>query len=326
MRRGLSVVCVLVLGAIGVVVCSVKQPTFSLPGAVRASGASLADAASPTALEAHVRELSEELRPRDHKHPENLDRVASYISNQLASVGADPREQVYADGVYRNVVGRLGPDSAERIVVGAHYDSAGDLPGADDNASGVAGLLELARLLAKEKLPMRVELVAYTLEEPPHFRTPMMGSAVHASSLKENRVQVRAMLSLEMLGYFKDEEGTQSYPSVALHALYPNVGNYIAVVGKFGDGGLARRVRDAMRVAHDLPVESMNAPRALPGVDFSDHLNYWDAGYPAVMITDTAFMRNPNYHRAADTAETLDYQRMAKVVQQVCGAVLMLAE
>jgi Zn-dependent M28 family amino/carboxypeptidase len=226
---------------------------------------------------------------------------------------------------YRNVIAQLGPDTAERIVVGAHYDTAGPLPGADDNASGVAGLIELAHLLGKQQLPMRVELVAFTLEEPPYFRTTGMGSSVHAESLRKQNIRVRAMLCLEMIGYFSDVANSQHFPAAILQALYPSKGNFISVVGRFGEGLLVRRVKSAMRKASPLPVHSINAPSFVPGVDFSDQLNYWAAGYDAVMITDTAFYRNPNYHTAYDTAEKLDYKRMGRVVEGVYAAVLELA-
>ena len=281
---------------------------------------------SPARLEAHVRALSEDLSPRDFTHPDNLDRAAAYIREQFAQATGDVSEdtfQVYAS-TYRNVIASFGPDTEERIVVGAHYDAAGPFPAADDNASGIAGLLELARLLAATSLPMRVDLVAYPLEEPPFFRTPHMGSSVHARSLRRQGVKVRAMLSLEMIGYFVDTSGSQRFPLGILRAFYPSEGNFIAVVGKLGQGSVVRRVKRAMRGASPLPVYSINAPRWIPGVDFSDHASYWDEGYPAVMITDTAFYRNPYYHTARDTPETLDYSRMAMVVQGIHAAVLQL--
>lgn len=279
-------------------------------------------------LEAHVRMLSETLGPRDEGHPENLDRAAAYLRQeferaQAASVSEQPFQ---AHGrTYRNVIASFGPQTRELIVVGAHYDTAGPLPGADDNASGVAGLLELAYLLGKASPAVRVELVAFALEEPPYFRTPLMGSAIHASSLKERGVSVRAMFSLEMIGYFNDQAGSQHYPLSLLKAFYPSTGNFIVVVGKLGQGRVLRRVKEAMISASPLPVYSINAPRTIPGVDFSDHLNYWNEGYDAVMITDTAFYRNQNYHTFNDRPETLDYNRMAMVVQGVYAAVTALA-
>jgi Zn-dependent M28 family amino/carboxypeptidase len=199
------------------------------------------------------------------------------------------------------------------------------LPGADDNASGVAGLLELAPLLSNSEFPIQVELVAYTLEEPPFFRSEAMGSAVHAASLKRQGVVVRAMFSLEMIGYFSDEPSSQKFPNPLLKLFYPSRGNFIAVVGNFGQIGLVRKVKRAMRATTLLPVHSITAPGWLPGIDFSDHLNYWQQGYPAVMITDTSFYRNEHYHTAEDTLEKLDYNRMAKVVQSMHATILELS-
>lgn len=278
---------------------------------------------SPERLEAHVRTLSRDFVPRDFAHPGNLDRAAAYIRGELERAGGDTWEQPYDAGgsTYRNVAASFGPETGERIVIGAHYDAAGPYPAADDNASGVAGLIELGHLLAADPPTTRVELVAYPLEEPPFYRTRHMGSAVHAASLRRRGVRVRVMISLEMIGYFTDAPGSQQLPLAALRPFYPSRGNFIAVVGKLGQALLVRRIKRAMRGATPLAVHSINAPRWVPGVDFSDHVNYWDAGYPAVMITDTAFYRNPFYHTARDTADTLDYVRMAQVVEGVRAAV-----
>ncbi len=264
--------------------------------------------------------------PRDETHPENLDRAAAWIRRELEEAGGRVEDQPFKarGAIYRNAIAHFGSETHDRIVVGAHYDAAGPYPGADDNASGVAGLLELARLLGETPPPLHVELVAFTLEEPPSFTSPAMGSAFHVASLKERGVPLRAMIALEMLGYFTDVPGSQQYPLPILKLFYPSRGNFIGVVGKLGQGALVRRIRNAMRRATPLPVRSISAPVSLPGVDFSDHRSYWDAGYEAVMITDTAFYRNPNYHTEHDTPETLDYGRMAMVVHGVYGAVLSL--
>ncbi len=282
----------------------------------------------PSRLQAHVRKLSIDFTPRDEQHIENLDRAAAYIKDELSQTTSLVSEQPYRvkGKSYRNVIAQFGPETAERIVVGAHYDAAGPLPGADDNASGVAGLIELARLLGRQQPPLRIELVAFTLEEPPYFGTTGMGSSVHAESLRKQNVNVRAMFSLEMIGYFSDEPGSQHFPVGLLGALYPSTGNFISVIGRLGDWSLVRQTKAAMRRAAPLPVYSINAPSFLPGVDFSDQRNYWHAGYSAVMITDTAFYRNRNYHTEHDTEEKLDYQRMAMVVEGVYAAVTELAK
>jgi len=300
----------------------VTQPVRASPRPV-ANGAG----ASPIRLAARVRRLAEDLVPRDFTHVENLDRAAAYITGELEAAGAKVTEQPFSiEGrVYRNVLGAFGPETPERIVVGAHYDTDGPLPGADDNASGIAGLIELAALLAPAKLPLRVELAAYSLEEMPFFGSAEMGSAVHARSLREAGARLRAMICLEMIGYFSAARGSQAFPLSALKLFYPDTGDFIAVVGRLRDAGLVRRVKRAMRSASELSVHSINAPRSLPGVDLSDHASYWNAGYPAVMVTDTAFYRNERYHTAEDTPATLDYERMAKVVEGVAGAVRDLA-
>src|SRR5215475_8234691 len=278
----------------------------------------------PTKLETHVRTLSQSFVPRDESHLDNLDRCADYIRGEFERANAQVSEQPFTvDGkTYRNVIADFGPETKEMVVVGAHYDTAGPLPGADDNASGVAGLLELARLLGNGQLPMRVELVAYTLEEPPYFRSEQMGSSMHAKALKQEGAVVRVMFSLEMIGYFSDAPDSQRFPSSAFSLFYPTEGNFISVVGKIGDGMLVRRIKKAMTGATILPVYSINAPRLIPGVDLSDHLSYWRAGYPAVMITDTAFYRNANYHTLDDTSERLDYRRMGQAVEGVYAAVI----
>lgn len=281
----------------------------------------------PARLEAHVRKLSIELTPRDAFNTDNLDQAAAYIRNEFSQTTTSVSEQEYRlqNRSYRNVIAQFGPESAERIVVGAHYDTAGPLPGADDNASGVAGLIELARLLGQQPPPIRVELVAFSLEEPPYFRTTGMGSSVHATSLRSQNIRVRAMFSLEMIGCFSDAPKSQGFPGGVLSGFYPSTGNFIAVIGRFSEGLLVRRIKGTMRNATPLPVYSINAPRSIPGVDFSDQLNYWVEGYSAVMITDTAFYRNRDYHTAQDTAEKLDYKRMAMVVEGVYAAVVDLA-
>jgi Zn-dependent M28 family amino/carboxypeptidase len=295
-----------------------------LPAARRSSRTAEADAGR---LEAKVRQLIAESFPRDFGHPENLSRAARWIGEELSRSGAAVSEQVFtASGCeYRNVIARLGPANSEVVVVGAHYDVAGELPGADDNASGVAGLIELARLLQGRPLSKSVELVAFALEEMPFFGTGLMGSTVHARSLAKDGRRVVGMLCLEMIGCFEDAPGSQQFPFPPLRLFYPGRGDFIAVVGNVFGSSLVRRVKRAMRSAGELPVHSINAPRWVPGVGLSDHASYWKEGFPAVMITDTAFYRNDRYHTAADTPETLDYVRMARVVDGILRAVLGLA-
>lgn len=280
---------------------------------------------TPAGLEREVRRICADFAPRDHAHPQVLNALAAHLAEELGAAGGVVSEQRVLGGRFRNVIARFGPEAGPRIVVGAHYDTCGDQPGADDNASGVAGLLGLAELLGRSPPALRVDLVAYPLEEPPHFRTEHMGSAVHARSLAAAGVEVRAMIAIEMIGFFSDEPGSQRYPAPALEALFPDRGNFIGLVGRLQDAELVGRVERAMRAADPLPVVAATLPAAVPGVDFSDHLNYWEQGFPALMVTDTAFMRNERYHTAEDTPDTLDYARMARVVTQLHAAVQALA-
>jgi Zn-dependent M28 family amino/carboxypeptidase len=272
--------------------------------------------------------LSETFVPRSEAYPDNLDKTANYIEQKFKAAGGRVSFQPFSTGgrTYRNVIGSYGPETDERIVVGAHYDAFSIYPAADDNASGLAGLLELARLLQHTAPKLRVDLVAFTLEEPPFFRTDLMGSAVYAESLRATGAKVRGMFSLEMIGYFTDSEDSQQFPNILLKMLYPSRGNFITVVGRFSDIGLTRSVKKSMKGACSLPVYSLTAPSFFPGIDFSDHMNFWNRGYPAVMITDTAFFRNTAYHTPQDTADRLDYQKMADVVEGVYAAVISLAE
>jgi Zn-dependent M28 family amino/carboxypeptidase len=281
----------------------------------------------PERLRTHVVMLSETFAPRNYQHRRNLEKTAGYISNHLARAGGKMSEQIYEvkGRAYRNVIATFGPESKSRIVVGAHYDTYGDTPGADDNASGIAGLIELAYLIGQTNLDQHVDLVAYTLEEPPFFRTTAMGSARHAHALRREGAEVEVMICLEMIGYFSDVADSQTYPSALLGMLYPDEGNFIAVIGSTADRKLVKQVKKSMGGATDLPVHAMCAPKGFPGLDFSDHLNYWANGFNAVMITDTAFMRNARYHRPSDTADTLDYDRMADVVLGLYEAVIYLA-
>ena len=305
----------------------VTQPLFGAPD--RFPTVSV----DPARLEKHVRYFAEDLVPRDWNHPESLDKAAEYIRGEFTAAGARVSDQSYPmEGkTYRNVIGSFGPEAGAAIVVGAHYDAAGELPGADDNASSVAGLLELARLLGSMPPAVPVELVAFTLEEPKTiggvgmFRSPFGGSAVHAASLVKEQKKIRIVIDLEMIGFFSDDDGSQSYPARLLGLIYPSRGNFITVIGKLGQGDSVRRVKSAMRSASPLPVYSMSAPAFVEGIDWSDHTNYWNAGYEAVMISDTAFYRNTAYHTIHDTPDRLDYKRMAMVVQGVYAAVLEFA-
>ncbi len=292
-------------------------------------------APDPARLQAHVRELTETRYPRSFDQEKNLNAVADYIHADFVASGAKVAEQeVLVQGEkYRNIIARFGPAEGPILVIGAHYDSHGGqamaakknirfskethTPGADDNASGVAGLLELGRLLAQAKPTRAIELVAYTLEEPPHFETPHMGSAWHAASHDPKTHPIEMMISLEMIGYFSDAPNSQDYPVPGMEKFYSSTGNFIGVVGRLQDWRLTRQVKAHMLGASSLPVHSINTVTLVEGVDWSDQLNYWNKGIHAVMITDTAYNRNRQYHLAGDTWDRLDYKRIAQVVQGV---------
>lgn len=274
--------------------------------------------ADPAILRRHVAFLCGPVVPRDSDHPENLERAAGYLADRMREAGGRVSSQRFTARRtgYRNVVARHGPDAGPVWVVGAHYDafgSTGPMAGADDDASGVAGLLELSRLLGRRSPRVGVELVAFANEEPPFFGSRDMGSAVHARSLSGR--DVRGMICLEMIGYFTER---QPWPSTILRLLYPSNGDFIGVTGRSQDAPLARFVKSGIRGAGGIRVYSFNAPGALAS-DASDHRNYWAAGFHAVMVTDTAYIRNPNYHTRFDTPETLDYVRLARVVDGIAN-------
>ena len=278
-------------------------------------------------LSRHLRYLTRTPQPRNAAHPIVLDSVAAYLSQELEKVAPGRvREQGYAvDGhYYRNIIADFGPAVGPILVVGAHYDVCGEQPGADDNGTGVAALLELARQLgaAGPALRQPVELVAYTLEEPPYFRTKNMGSYRHAALMKSMQAPVRGMVALEMLGYYDDRRGSQHYPIGPLKFIYGSRGNYVTVAQKFGNGRFGRRFARQYRRAAGLPVKRFKAPAWLPGIDFSDHLNYWKFGYPAVLLTDTAFYRNRSYHQTTDTLARLDMRRLGLAVDALTATVL----
>jgi Zn-dependent M28 family amino/carboxypeptidase len=274
-------------------------------------------------LEADVRTLCSDLSPRGYSNTANLDRTADWIVERFRQSDLEVTEQPYrvTEGEYRNVIGaRPGTDPDRGVViVGAHYDAYGELPGADDNASGVAVLLELAGTLP-DRAPKRTQLfVAFCTEEPPFFSTPDMGSHHFARKLVDEGTGIDLMIALDLVGYFSDEAGSQRVPGALLRLAYPSRGDFIGVVGDVGAGRWIGRVKRGMRSAGALPVYSFRAPSFVPGVDWSDHIWFRRLGLPGVLVTDTAMMRNPNYHRSTDTPETLDYRRMAAVVQALHG-------
>lgn len=269
-------------------------------------------------LKKTVNVLSKEIGSRGHSQTDSLEKAADYITSGLSQYGYVVSFQPYeVEGKsYRNIFVEIkGRKTPEKIlVIGAHYDTVTGTPGADDNASGIAGLLELARLLADESFDKTIQFVAFTLEEPPFFYTKNMGSYLYAQSLYEKNKEIEGMICLESIGYFADRPESQFFPLSFFRWIYPNRGNFIAFVSDFQSKGFLNRVKSGFRKGTDLPVESVSTFSIIPGIDFSDHRSFWKFGYNALMVTDTAFYRNPNYHTLGDVPETLDFQRMAKVV------------
>ncbi|MEW4570683.1 M28 family peptidase [Tautonia sp. JC769] len=250
---------------------------------------------------------------------EGLAEAAKALEMELSRAGYNVDPQVFevrgqpCANLIVEIPGRRKPD--EIVIVGAHYDSCGDLPAANDNASGVAATLALARSFAGRGSPAgrSLRFVLFVNEEPPFFQTDAMGSRVYARRCRERGEQVVAMLSLETIGYYSDEPGSQKYP-FPLSAFYPSRGNFIGFVGNVASRGLVRRVVGSFRRHANFPSEGAALPSRLPGVGWSDHWAFWQEGYPALMVTDTAPFRDPHYHTPEDMPETLDFDRMARVV------------
>jgi hypothetical protein len=201
----------------------------------------------------------------------------------------------------------------EIILIGAHYDTAGDSPGANDNGTGVAALLALAQTFSKEKPYRTLRFVAFTNEEPPFFKSACMGSRVHAKGCRKRQEKVIAMFSLETIGYYSDARSTQMYPP-PLSLFYPSTGNFIAFVGNLSYREFLKKTVDSFRRNAQFPSEGAALPSWIPGIDWSDHWSFWKEGFPAVMITDTALFRYPEYHSIYDMPDKLDYERLARVV------------
>lgn len=276
-----------------------------------------------------VHVLAREIGSRGYLQTAALNRTIEYISSEFSAYGYSVLEQPYdyKGKTYKNIyVEKKGTRVPEKIiVVGAHYDTVTGTPGADDNASAVAGLLELARLLADKPLAGTLHFVAFTLEEPPLFRSKKMGSYVYAESLKQASRDVRGMICLEMIGYFSDKPDSQLFPLPFMRWVYPDKGNFITLVGNLQSRDFLKSIRSGFRKGTDLPAESLATISIVPGVDFSDHRSFWKSGYNAIMVTDTAFYRNPYYHGIGDVPETLDYARMTEVVLGLKTAIENLA-
>jgi len=275
-------------------------------------------------IKQHLKSITKTEKARNYKNLNTLNSVAAYIHDEFTQYADTTYYQNYeVEGVeYKNVIAVFGNKNTSSVIVGAHYDVCGDQEGADDNASGTVGLLELARMLQGKQLKHRIELVAYTLEEPPFFRTEHMGSYVHAKALKESNREVYGMVCLEMIGYFDNRKNTQDYPFGLLSLFYGNRGDFITVVNKFGKGKFSSLFSSTFKKLAAVKTKMFTGPQALQGIDYSDHLNYWKFGFSALMITDTAFYRNKNYHKKTDQMHTLNINKMANVIDGVYNTLL----
>lgn len=268
-------------------------------------------------LKSHVYELSHKIGERSLFSYEKLERAAEYIASEFKAIGYEVEFQEYTvyDKKSKNIiVTREGKEKpGEIMIVAAHYDTCFN-PGADDNASGVAALLELARYMYDKSPERTVKFISFVNEEPPFFKTDDMGSRVYTRAAKKNNENIRAAIILESIGYYSDRPFSQRYPPI-YGLFYPNKGNFIGVISNFGSLKLGNEVVSNFKKKSRFPIEFAVAPAFISGVDFSDHWSFWKEGYRAVMITDTVPYRNPHYHSYYDTYETLNYEYIAAVVE-----------
>ncbi|MHB2018677.1 MAG: M28 family peptidase [Candidatus Xenobia bacterium] len=275
-----------------------------------------------SALQSHVHALASEIGERNVRTPHALAQARDYIETYLGG----ERQTYTVQGVpCDNVIATLPGPMAEWVVVGAHYDSVIQCPGANDNASGVAALLELTRLL--KDLPRRrgLKMVAFVNEEPPWFDTEQMGSYVYAAEARQRGEQIHAMISLETLGCYLAEPHSQQYPP-PMGLMLPHRGNFIAVVSNFTSQWLMRAISRTIIDRSQFPVESLAAPSVIPGIDWSDHGSFWKHHYAAAMLTDTAPYRYQPYHTADDTEEKVDYPRLAALTEVLVPVIQALID
>jgi Zn-dependent M28 family amino/carboxypeptidase len=278
-------------------------------------------------LRAHVQVLAQEIGERHPGAPHKLNQAADYIERQFAEFEYVPQSEIINAKGYRNIVVDLyGNENRNAIlVIGAHYDTTWLTPGADDNASGVAALLEIARSFRGRPLPITLRFAAFANEEFPYYGTPDMGSLYHAQRAREQEENIVGMFSLEMLGYYSDQPRSQTYPR-PIRAFYPRTGNFIAFVSNIVSRPLLVDAITAFRDQARFPTQGLAAPQWLVrGVRRSDHASFWMHGFQAVMITDTANYRNYGYHNVGDTPDTLDYDRMTMVVEGIMAMLEILA-
>ncbi len=327
---GLGIVVLLAIAGAGLAWVAWKS-LLAMPGTSHQGPLPPADAALEqlaAELRANVEALAGHIgRRHPLGEPNGYARAADWVERQLASIGYAVESQEYrlAGFPARNFQAEVpGRRSEEVVIVGAHYDSAMHTPGANDNASGVAALLALAERFHGRPLDRTLRFVAFAAEEWPFFQTEKMGSWVYARKCRQQGDRIVAMINLETIGYYTDTPGSQRYPLV-VGGLYPSTGNFVAIVGDAASAGLVRRVVAAFRQDEPFPCEGAAVPRLIREAGLSDHWAFWQEGYPAVMVTDTAMFRYPYYHQPEDTPEKIDYLRLARVVRGLEQVVQRLA-
>jgi len=305
------------------VLCCLAGIMLSGPVIVRTTPLELERNVSAERLQATVQRLCSDFHPRDYRSPDKLEQAAGWIAEEFRAAGLEVELQPYElrEGRFLNVIGLQRGSHPELpvVIVGAHYDAYGGFPGANDNASGVAVLLELVRSLPAGQSQADRYFVAFSTEEPPFFSTEDMGSFRFARLLQERETKIDLMIALDVVGYYSDEENSQGFPIRGLGLLYPDTADFVAVVGDLGSGPWIAKIKRAMLSTGALPVYSFRAPTFIPGVDWSDHISFRRLGMPGVMVTDTAFARYEHYHTRNDTPEKLDYLRMAQLVHALHG-------
>lgn len=324
----LYVLLILVLGVVAALaypVVKIKMSTSIIHPEPRYIPAS-----SEQALYDHVHALSVVIGSRSIREYGKIRQAEHYIRTFLDKQEIPFELQGYdhEGNRFNNIVVSLDGDSRreETIIIGAHYDTVSGTPGADDNASAVAVLLELCRALKDYRPARTLKLVFFVLEEPPAFMTPAMGSYVYAAQARERGENIVGMVSLEMVGYFNEAEGSQAFPVPGLNWLFPDRGTFIGVVGNVSSRELTLAVAEALKAGSGLPVEHLVALPFIPGIGSSDHGSFWKMGFRAVMVTDTAFYRNPNYHSENDTIETLRFDKMSALVRGMVHVVEYLTK
>jgi hypothetical protein len=318
MIRSLVFFLLRVAGALVLIALLCWWSMMRMPGKNPPSSAKLtiADGNLRAELKSDVEKLAGDIGERNVPRYSALSAAADFIAQSLTAAGLQPRRQTYdlAGKACDNIEAEIKGSASKILVIGAHYDSVLGAPGANDNGSGVAALLALARRFAGREENRTLRFVAFVNEEPPYFQTEQMGSLVYAKACRQRNDPIEAMISLETIGYFSDEPNTQTYPITGLGRVYPSVGNFIGVVGNFQSRALVRKTIGLLRKHGGIPAEGAAMPSIVPGVGWSDQWAFWRCGYRGIMITDTAPFRYPHYHQATDTPEKLDYDRFALVV------------